>query len=316
LALLGNEENIQKFSRDYKLHLKEGVKELQDYEKPEKAGFAEAIIPPRSDFIGKSIRQLAIRKNFNVEPIMVFSQGREVKGDFSDRKMMIGDIIIFHGMWKNLTFLKESNQIIIITSIKKVKEKEGKSWMALACFLGGISLAIAGFPLSISLFSGAVAMVLVGVLKIEDFYSAIEWKVVFLIAGLIPLGIAMQRTGTAAFLAEKTVLAIEGSHPLLILFFIAILSTLFSLFMSNVASTIVLVPIIINLAGMLHLDPRPLALLVAVCSANSFVLPTHQVNAMLITAGGYQNKDYLRAGGIMTLLFLLVVTIVFYLFYF
>jgi len=86
--------------------------------------------------------------------------------------------------------------------------------------------------------------------------------------------------------------------------------------MSNVASTIVLVPIIINLARMVQLDPRPLVLMVAVCSANSFVLPTHQVNAMLMTAGGYQNKDYLRAGGIMTLLFLLVVTIVFYLFYF
>jgi len=159
-------------------------------------------------------------------------------------------------------------------------------------------------------------MVLFGVLKIEDFYAAIEWKVVFLIAGLIPLRIAMQKTGTASFLAEKMIIVVQGSHSLLILFSIAVLSTLFSLFMSNVASTIVLVPIIINLAGMLQLDPRPLVLMVAVCSANSFVLPTHQVNAMLMTAGGYQNKDYLRAGGIMTLLFLLVVSIVFYLFYY
>jgi len=316
LALLGNKENIQKFAQDYGLHLKEGLKNLQDYERPEKAGFTEVVIPPRSDFIGKSIRQLAIRKNFNIEPIMVFSQGREVKGDFSDRKMMIGDILIFHGMWKNLNRLKESNQVIVITSIKKEKGEKNKSWVALACFLGGVSLAIAGFPLSISLFSGAVAMVLFGVLKIEDFYAAIEWKVVFLIAGLIPLGIAMQKTGTASFLAEKMIIVVQGSHSLLILFSIAVLSTLFSLFMSNVASTIVLVPIIINLAGMLQLDPRPLVLMVAVCSANSFVLPTHQVNAMLMTAGGYQNKDYLRAGGIMTLLFLLVVSIVFYLFYY
>ena len=316
LALLGNKENIQQFAQDYGLHLKEGLKNLQDYERPEKAGFTEVVIPPRSDFIGKNIRQLAIRKNFNIEPIMVFSQGREVKGDFSDRKMMIGDILIFHGMWKNLNRLKESNQVIVITSIKKEKGKKDKSWVAIACFLGGVSLAIAGFPLSISLFSGAVAMVLAGVLKIEDFYSAIEWKVVFLIAGLIPLGIAMQKTGTASFLAEKMIIVVQGSHSLLILFSIAVLSTLFSLFMSNVASTIVLVPIIINLAGMVQLDPRPLVLMVAVCSANSFVLPTHQVNAMLMTAGGYQNKDYLRAGGIMTLLFLMVVTIVFYLFYF
>lgn len=155
-----------------------------------------------------------------------------------------------------------------------------------------------------------------GVLKIEDFYLAIEWKVVFLIAGLIPLGIAMQKTGTAAFLAEKMVLVVEGSHPLFILFSIAVLSTLFSLFMSNVASTIVLAPLMINLAALVQIDPRPLVLLVAVCSANFFVLPTHQVNAMLMSAGGYKNTDYLKAGGVMTLLFLMVVTITFYLFYF
>ena len=316
LALLGNVENIQKFVRDYELHLKEGLKGFQDYERPEKSGFAEVVIPPRSDFIGKSIRQLAIRKNFNIEPIMVFSQGREMKGDFSDRKMMIGDILIFHGMWKNLNRLKKSNQVIVVTSIKKEEGKKDKSWVALACFLGGIGLSIAGFPLSISLFSGAVAMVLTGVLKIEDFYLAIDWKVVFLIAGLIPLGIAMQKTGTAAFLAEKMVLVVEGSHPLFILFSIAVLSTLFSLFMSNVASTIVLAPLMINLAALVQMDPRPLVLLVAVCSANSFVLPTHQVNAMLMSAGGYRNTDYLKAGGVMTLLFLMVVTITFYLFYF
>jgi len=108
----------------------------------------------------------------------------------------------------------------------------------------------------------------------------------------------------------------QGSHPIFILFSIAVLSTLFSLFMSNVASTVVLVPLMINLAELVQIDPKPLVLMVAVCSANSFVLPTHQVNAMLMTAGGYQNKDYLRVGGIMTLLFLLVVTIVFNLFYF
>ncbi|OGD15622.1 hypothetical protein A2V47_05050 [Candidatus Atribacteria bacterium RBG_19FT_COMBO_35_14] len=316
LALLGNKEDIQKFAQDFRLQLKEELEVLQDFENSEKAGFAEVIIPPRSDFIGKSIRLLAIRKNFNVEPIMVFSQGREVKSDFSDRKIRIGDILIFHGLWENLNRLKESNKVIFITSIKKEKGKKDRSWVALTCFLSGIGLSIAGFPLPISLFSGAIAMILTGVLTMEDFYSAIEWKVVFLIAGLIPLGIAMQKSGTAAFLAEKIFLVAPISHPLFILFSIAVLSTLFSLFMSNVVSTVVLVPLVINLSGLVQMDPRPLVLMAAICSANSFVLPTHQVNAILMTSGNYQNKDYLKAGGIMTLLFLLAVTIVFYLFYF
>ena len=92
----------------------------------------------------------------------------------------------------------------------------------------------------------------------------------------------------------------QGKHPVLNIFSIALISTLFSLFMSNVASTVVLVPLIINLSVLINMDSRPLVLLVAVCAANSFILPTHQVNAMLITAGSYENSDYLKAGGNMS----------------
>ena len=319
LALIGEKENVQKFVQLNKLQLIEKENILGDFENPAKAGFVETIIPPRSDFIGKSIRELAIRKNFHIEPIMIFSKGKAVRGDFSDKELSAGDIIIFHGLWKNVSRLKESGHVFLMTSIREgpeKSEKEDKSWLALACFTGGVGLAIAGYPLSIALFSGAVAMVLTGVLSIEDFYTAIDWKVIFLIAGLIPLGIAMQKTGTAAFLADKIILVVQGKHALFILFSVAVISTLFSLFMSNVASTVVLVPIVINLASLVQMDARPLVLLVAVCAANSFILPTHQVNAMLITAGSYENADYLKAGGMMTLLFLVVVTVIFYLFYF
>jgi len=316
LALLGKGENVQAFASDYDLYLIEKSNAFQDFKDNKKAGFVETIIPPRSDFIGKSVRQLAIRKNFHIEPIMVFSQGKAVRGNFSDKKLIAGDILIFHGLWENINRLKESGKVIVFTSLRINKAKREKSLLALACFVGGVGLAIGGFPLSIALFSGAVAMVLTGVLSIEEFYAAIDWKVVFLIAGLIPLGIAMQKTGTAAFLAEQIIFVVQGKHPLFILFSVALLSSIFSLFMSNVASTVVLVPLIINLAELLQMDARPLVLLVAVCAANSFILPTHQVNAMLITAGGYENADYLKAGGIMTLLFLFVVTVIFYLFYF
>ena len=316
LALLGNEDKVKEFTDFYNLKLIEKSNIFPDFQNPEKAGFAESIIPPRSDFIGKTIRQLAIRKNYHVEPVLIFSQGKAVRGNFSDRPLVAGDILIFHGLWRNINQLKETGQIIVLTSIKTESEKKEKSLLAITCFAAGIGLALAGYPLSIAFLTGAVVMVLTGVLSIEEFYQAIDWKVVFLIAGLIPLGIAMEKTGTAAFLAEKAMLIMQEKHPVIIIFSIALLSTLFSLFMSNVASTVVLVPLIINLSTLIKMDARPLVLLVAVCAANSFILPTHQVNAMLITAGSYENSDYLKAGGIMTLLFLVVVTFIFYLFYF
>lgn len=315
LALLGEDEKVKSFARENHLQQIEKTATFQIFQDNKKAGFAEAFIPPRSDFIGKSIRQLAIRKNFHIEPILLFSNGETVRGNFSDKELIAGDIIIFHGIWRNIRQLKESENIHVLTAVRTDEGAKDKSGIALLCFTGGIGLALAGFPLSISLFTGAIAMVITGVLKVEDFYAAIEWKVVFLIAGLIPLGIAMQKTGTAAVLAEKMLAMVQGQHPLFILFSIAVISTLFSLIMSNVASTVVLVPVIINLASMVQMDPRPLVLLVAVCAANSFILPTHQVNAMLMTAGNYKNTDYLKAGGGMTLLFLLEVIFVFYLFY-
>ena len=316
LALLGNEDKVREFADFYHLELIEKSNIFPDFQNPDKAGFAESIIPPRSDFIGKTIRQLAIRKNYHIEPVMIFSQGKAVRGNFSDRTLVAGDILIFHGLWKNINQLKDSGEIIVLTSIKTESERKGKSILALLCFAVGIGLAILGYPLSISLFSGAVAMVLTGVLNIEEFYQAIDWKVVFLIAGLIPLGMAMEKTGTAAYLAEQAMFIMQGQHPVFIIFSIALLSTLFSLFMSNVASTVVLVPLIINLSELIKMDARPLVLLAAVCAANSFILPTHQVNAMLITAGNYKSSDYIKAGGIMTLLFLVVVTFIFYFFYF
>lgn len=315
IALLGDTENIKRFAVDYQLQLHEKLKVFQNLTDPTAAGFVEIIIPPHSSLVGSSIRKIAFRKNYAVEPVLFFSRDRQIKDDFSDRKIKAGDTLIVHGLWENMNRLKKSSDFVVVTPFQAEKKEGGKAWLAISCFAAAIGLAIAGFPISISLFSGAVAMIVTGVIHIEKAYKAIEWKVVFLIAGLIPLGTAMQKTGAAAFLAQKVMGVVQSGHLLLILLSIAVLSTLFSLFMSNVASTVVLVPLVINMAEIGKLDPRPLVLLVAVCAANSFILPTHQVNAMFMTPGGYRNRDYFKAGGGMTIIFIAIVIMVFYFIY-
>jgi di/tricarboxylate transporter len=152
-------------------------------------------------------------------------------------------------------------------------------------------------------------------MTIDEAYNSIDWKTVFLLAGLIPLGIAMETSGAAAFIAEAVVRLVAGESPILLYLAIGALATVFSLVMSNVAATVLLVPLAIAIAGMAGLEPRPLALLVAVCASNSFILPTHQVNALFMGPGGYRNQDYLKAGGLMTVLFLVVAVTVTYLWY-
>ena len=155
-------------------------------------------------------------------------------------------------------------------------------------------------------------MVFSRVLSIGQAYQAIEWKVVFLLAGLIPLGIAMQKTGAAMFLAESIMKLVIDLHPVFVLIMVGLLSTIFSLFMSNVGAIVVLAPLVMGMAGIAGLDPRPLVLMAAVCTGNSFILPTHQVNAFLMSSGGYRNADYLKAGSGMTVVFLVLAVALFY----
>ena len=316
MALLGNEENVRKFASTYQLKHQEQADRLSSLNDPKRAGFAEVIIPPRSEMMGQTIRQFSLRKRHAVEPVMIFSKGEEIRGDFSDHQILPGDTMIVYGVWENISILKANSNFVVVTPFTvKDKQECSKSWVAALCFLCAIGLAMTGAPISLAFFTGAIAMVLTKALTIQEAYQAIEWKVVFLLAGLIPLGVAMQKSGSAAFLAENVMSLVQGGHPSLILLTVAVLSTLFSLFISNVGAIVVLAPLVISMAQIGGLDPRPLALMSAVCAANSFILPTHQVNAFLMSSGGYRNADYFKAGGGMTLLFLVVVVPVFYFFY-
>jgi di/tricarboxylate transporter len=223
---------------------------------------------------------------------------------------------VLQGRWRSLQFFKESEDFITVTPFEYEPKQPEKAWIAVGSFIGAILIVLTlGLPISIGFLTGAVAMVLGGVLTIEEAYRAIEWKVIFLIAGLIPIGLAMESSGAAAFIAENLVAWIEGVPAFGILFILGVLMTLFSLIMSNVAATVLMVPLVLEMVGIGGLSAQALVLQVGLCAANSFILPTHHVNALLMTPGGYRVADYLKAGSILSLLFVSVSTTVLYFFY-
>lgn len=315
LRLLGDREDVEKLVTDYNLQFPIRSKKLDRIELSLRCGFAEVIIPPKSNFAGKSIRDIAIRKTFGVEPIMLMRGTDEYRGDFSDQVLQPGDAIIIFGPWENLKTLGDNRTCVLATPIEAKAEHQTKPLTAMLCFLMAIALAISGFHLSMALMTGVLGMILFKVISIDEAYRAVEWQTVFLLAGLIPLGIAMDRTGTAAYIANHLISWLQGSHAILLLLAVATLATLFSLFMSNVAATVLLVPLVMMMGNIAGINPRALALLVAVCASNSFLLPTHQVNALLMSPGGYRNIDYLRAGGLMTIIFIVIVVFGIYFIY-
>ena len=305
LALLGRDQDVAAFARDYGLAT-EPTDVFQDLRAGQSSGFAELIIPPRAPLAGKTVRQIALRKRHGVEPIMLLSGAAEVREDFSDQTLQAGDTMIVHGRWERIQALDDRENFVLVTRVAGRMAGKAKPRVAMLCFLGAIALVLLGTPLAVALLSGAVAMILLRVLSIDEAYKAVDWRTVFLLAGLIPLGIAMDNAGAAQYVSELMIRVLGGQHPIWILLGVAILATLFSLFMSNVAATVLLVPLVVIMGRQVGVDPRALALLVAVCASNSFVLPTHQVNELLMSPGGYRNADYMKAGGIMSLLFVVV----------
>ena len=316
LALLGSKDNFLRFVSDYSLKV--------DLINPAKfsslkddvvAGFAEAVVPPHSPVIGKTLKEFSIRKNMGVEAIVMLRGDEELWDEFSDLKLKAGDVLVVYGLWENIKAMQEDPQFVVLTPFESNEDKGANPVLAISCFLAAITLTFLGVKLSLALFSGAAAMVFLRVISIDEAYKAVHWRTVFLLAGLIPLGIAMDTSGAAEFIASGLMKVIEGKHPLILYFMVGILASLFSLFMSNAAATVVLVPLALHIGATAGVDPRSLALLVGLCASNSFILPTHHVNALLMAPGGYRNRDYMKAGGIMSIIFLFIAVSGVYLMY-
>ncbi|MCW9057347.1 MAG: SLC13 family permease [Gammaproteobacteria bacterium] len=318
LGILASSSRLGPFAAAARLRINTDLDVLASALKPDRAGIAELVIPPSSALIGKSGRDLWMRKTYGLTVLAIHRQGKAISEEdegLDDIPFQGGDTLICHVAWNQLARLERDRDFVIVTTEYPHEElRPHKVPHALVFFAIALGLVLfTDLRLSVALLTGAVGMVLSGVLTMDEAYQAVSWKTVFLLASLIPLGAAVEGSGTAAWIAVHT-LELLGSDvsPLLLQLVVAVLATLFSLVMSNVGATVLLVPLAVNiavqakLAGVVGADPAVFALIVALATSNSFLIPTHQVNALIMGPGGYRVKDFLRAGGIMTLLFLVV----------
>jgi len=313
LGILAAPDDLNKFVEEYALELRDNIETFTESLAATKAGIGEIVVPPGSSLIGKSARDLWLRKTYGIAMVALYRDGktlREGEG-IRDLELQAGDTMVVHTSWEALARLEKDRDFVVVTTEFPHEEvRTHKLFHAL--FFFGIALALILFTdlrLSVSLLTGAVGMILVGVMNIEEAYKAVSWKTVFLLASLIPLGLAVESTGTAKWIADQ-VLSVVGGMPIWVIqAAVAVLATFFTLVMSNVGATVLLVPLAVNIAIGAGADPAVFALTVAIATSNSFLIPTHQVNALIMGPGGYRVADFLRAGGIMTILFLIVMMV-------
>ncbi|MFK7890171.1 MAG: SLC13 family permease [Granulosicoccus sp.] len=306
LGLMGDRDQIEKYCAENHWELLGEPDRFADVLNAQHGGIAEIVVPPGSSLIGKLIGDIKPRRNFGTNILQIYRNEEIIKRGFRDQKLHAGDTLVVHASWKDLKSLSRNRDFVVATDVKYEDLRTNKIKEAVAFFSIALSLFLITDSLSISLLAGAVGMVLSGVLTIDEAYAAVSWQTVFLLASLIPLGIAVDQSGTAAWIAQQ-ILALVGDVPVFVLqLVIAVLATFFTLVMSNIGATVLLVPLAVNIAVAVNADPALFALTVAISTSNSFLIPTHQVNALIMGPGGFKVADFMRAGGIMTVLFLTV----------
>jgi len=313
LGILCSPEHLKDFVDKYGLTIQKGLRVFSEVLSSAQTGIAEIVIPPGSTLIGKSAQDVWMRKSYGIAMVGLHRDGETmVEGEhIREIPLEAGDTILAHTTWRALAHLERDRNFVIVTS-EYPREETRPNKVGWATFFFSLGLSMVLFTdlrLSVALMSGAVGMILSGVLKIEEAYEAVSWSTVFLLASLIPLGLAVETSGTAKWIAEQTLLVVGDMPIWVIQAAVALLATFFTLVMSNVGATVLLVPLAVNIAIGAGASPAVFALTVALATSNSFLIPTHQVNALIQGPGGYRVPDFMRAGGIMSILFIIVMLV-------
>jgi di/tricarboxylate transporter len=281
---------------------------------PERAAFelAEVVLSPTSDLRGETLRQINFRSRFGLAVLAIRHQGETLFARLGDVPLDFGDSLLVQGAVEKINLLRREPDFLLLDMPPLEMRRTQKAPIAIAILLGVLVVVTPGLlHVSAAMFIGALLMVLSGTLSMDEAYRSIEWKSVFLIAGMLPLGLAMENTGTARLLADQIVGLVGGWGPLAVLMGIFVLTGLLTEVMSNAAATVLAVPIAIDAALGLGADPHAFVMAIVIAASTSFLMPIgHQVNVLVFGPGGYRFFDYTRVGVWLNIVLLILTALI------
>ena len=307
VGVFGPEKNVRRMAKGEGMALKDHIDTFEEDLEDSSSGMVEAVLAPRSALAGKTLNQINLQERYNVTPLAIYRQGETYRAEIGDMILEMGDAIPLYGTWHKIIALQKEKTLLFSTPedvelMRPEKAMVAGFWLAVALTM----IMAFKIQLSVSLMTGALGMIITRVLNIDEAYQSVDWRTIFLLAGLIPLGIATEKTGAASWIAHAVLNTIGTVSPIMLLTVIGILSTIFTLVISNVGATVLLVPLVVNMAIAAHTDPRMAALVVGLATSNSFMLPTHQVNALYMGPGRYRSVDFMKAGLLISIVFIIV----------
>lgn len=270
----------------------------------------EAALTPRSQLIGYTLKETNFREKFGMMVLAVWNGQRTIRTGLSDLKLSYGDALLLQGPRDRLHMLRASSDLIVLSAEDNpLKKSTKKAPLALIIFSLTIALAASGiFSVGEVMLAGALVMVILKVLTMEQAYRVIDWRIVFLVAGMLPLGLAMTKTGATALFAHALTSALGPYGPHALLLGLLVLTVLLSQVIKGAAVSAVIAPIAIQAAVQIGVDPRAMAMGVALATSMAFVTPLgHPVNILMLGPGGYHFRDFFKVGLPLTILLFIVI---------
>lgn len=265
----------------------------------------EVMIAPRSRVLGTTLATLDRRWQHSATVLAVHRRGEVLRKQLKDVRLNVGDVLLMLTPQSEMQGLRMDSNVIVLSQRDAEKPMGWRAPFALATMALVIGISAMGWaPIAITALIGAVAMTLSGCLEADEVYDAVDWRIIILLAGLLPLGVAMSRSGAAQFIVANTLGLVSSFGPLVVLAVLYLMALLLTEFMSNAAAAVILTPIGMSTANLLGVDATPFLIAVTFAASTSFATPVgYQTNTMVYSAGGYRFIDFVKVGLPLNLIF-------------
>ncbi len=277
----------------------------------ERLTLMDATLDPRSALAGRTVGELNFRERYGIELAGIWREGDTVGTEIADERLHVGDALLLLGPRDRLQLLSSDSDFLILTPLGQEPPDTRRAPLAAAIMLGVVLAVMMGYaPISIAAVIGGSIMVLTGCLNMEQAYRAIDWRAIFLIAGMLPLGTAMQETGAAEYLATQVMGLLGEAGPWPVIMGLYILTAMATMIIPTAALVVLMSPIVLSAMSDLGVAPETAMMAVAMAASASFTSPiSHPANILVMGPGGYRFVDYLKVGVPLTIVVFITVMV-------
>jgi di/tricarboxylate transporter len=309
LLIQGREEDLDVLRGLQELEVERDSQSNVSALETERLGMVEATLDPRSRLVGQPVSELTFREKYGLELAAVWRKGEAIRTNLDQLVLQLGDALLLLGPREKLQLLERDPDFLLLTPLGQRSVDTSKAPIAGAIMLGVVVATLVGWlPIYMSALIGATLMVLFRCLTMEEAYRAVEWRAIFLIAGMLPLGTAMEDSGAARYLAEQTMLLLGPYGPWWVIGGLYLVTMLANVVIPAAALVVLMSPIVLTASVDLGFEPQTAMMAVAMAASASFISPiSHPAHVLVMGPGGYRFVDYVKVGlPLSTLIFISV----------